>query len=65
LKVLTDHVTPVGDAPIDEEPESEEEADAVAASKEWFRNHKAIPLEEVAADLGFTMVQIRGPSESA
>ena len=65
LEVLTDPVTPLGDAPIDDEPESEEEARAVAASKEWFRNHQGIPLEEVAADLGFTMEQIRGHKESA
>ena len=61
LEVLTDPATPLSEAPIDDEPESEEEARAVAASKEWFRNHKGIPLEEVAADLGFTMEQIRGP----
>ena len=65
LEVLTDPVTPLGDAPIDDEPESEEEARAVAASKEWFRNHQGIPLEEVAADLGFTMEQIRGHKEPA
>jgi hypothetical protein len=65
LEVLTDPVTPLSEAPIDDEPESEEEARAVAASKEWFRNHQGIPLEEVAADLGFTMEQIRGHKESA
>jgi hypothetical protein len=65
LEVLTDPATPLSEAPIDDEPESEEEARAVAASKEWFRNHKGIPLEEVAADLGFTMEQIRGHKESA
>lgn len=65
LEVLTDPVTPLSEAPIDDEPESEEEARAVAASKEWFRNHNGIPLEEVAADLGFTMEQIRGHKESA
>jgi len=65
LEVLTDPVTPLSEAPIDDEPESEEEARAVAASKEWFRNHQGIPLEEVAADLGFTMEQIRGHKDSA
>jgi hypothetical protein len=65
LEVLTDPVTPLSEAPIDDEPESEEEARAVAASKEWFRNHQGIPLEEVAADLGFTMEQIRGHKEPA
>ena len=65
LEVMTDPVTALRDAPIDDEPESEEEERAVAASKEWFRNHPGIPLEEVAAELGFTMEQIRGPKDSA
>lgn len=51
------------DAPIDDEPESEEERRAVAAPKEWFRNHQGIPFEEVVADLGFTMEQIREHKE--
>jgi hypothetical protein len=65
LEVMTDPVTALRDAPVDDEPESEEEERAVAASKEWFRNHQGIPLEEVAAELGFTMEQIRGRRESA
>jgi len=39
----------------DDEPVTEEEERAVAASKEWFRNNPGIPLEEVVAELGFTM----------
>jgi hypothetical protein len=66
LEVLTDpENVPIRNAPIDDEPESEEEAHAVAASKEWFRNHQGIPFEEVVADLGFTMEQIREHKESA
>jgi hypothetical protein len=66
LEVLTDPETAsIRNAPIDDEPESEEEARAVAASKEWFRNHQGIPFEEVVADLGFTMEQVRGHKESA
>jgi hypothetical protein len=66
LEVLTDSENvPIRHAPIDDEPESEEEAGAVAASKEWFKNHKGIPFEEVVADLGFTMEQIREHKESA
>ena len=54
LEVLTDSENvAIRHAPIDDEPESEEEARAVAASKEWFRNHQGIPFEEVVADLGF------------
>jgi hypothetical protein len=65
LEVMTDPATALRDAPVDDEPENEEEERAVAASKEWFRNHPGIPLDEVAAELGFTMEQIRGHRESA
>jgi hypothetical protein len=64
LEVLTDQETAtIRNAPIDDEPESEEEARAVAASKEWFKNHQGIPFEEVAADLGFPMDDVRGSSD--
>ncbi|HEV2202478.1 MAG TPA: hypothetical protein VGR73_21890 [Bryobacteraceae bacterium] len=40
---------------------TEEDRRAVAASREYFRNGGAgIPFEQVVADLGFTMEQIRG-----
>lgn len=32
---------------------------AVARSKEWFLHNEGIPFEQVVADLGFTMDQIR------
>jgi hypothetical protein len=43
-------------APIDEEPETEEEHGAVEQSKEWLRRHggKGIPHEEVLQDFGLT-----------
>lgn len=45
----------------DEEDEeiSPEEEQAVARSKEWFKHNEGIPFEQVVADLGFTMDQIR------
>jgi hypothetical protein len=49
----------IANAPIDDEPVSEEEARAFAASKEWFKHHPGIPFEEVVAELGFTMEQVR------
>ena len=40
-------------APIDDEPETEEERLAVAESEEWLKNGgKGIPHEEVARQLG-------------
>jgi hypothetical protein len=43
-------------APIDDEPETEEEHRAVEQSKEWLRQHggKGIPHEEVLQDFGLT-----------
>ena len=46
-------------APAEDEEISEEEEQAVARSKEWFKNNDGIPFEQVAAEMGFTMDQIR------
>lgn len=46
---------------IDDEELTEEDRRALRASDEYFRNGgKGIPFEQVVADLGFTMEQIRG-----
>jgi len=64
LEVMTDPATgSIHNAPIDDEPVTEEEDRAVAASKKWFQDNRGIPFEEVVADLGFTMEQVRGPKE--
>ncbi len=39
-------------APMDDEPVTEEEVQAVDASKEWFRHNRGIPHEEVLAEFG-------------
>lgn len=45
----------------DEEELTEEDRRALHASEKYFRNGgQGIPFEEVVADLGFTMEQIRG-----
>jgi len=46
-------------APLEDEEISEEEEQAVARSKEWFKHNEGIPFEQVIADCGFTMDQIR------
>jgi hypothetical protein len=46
-------------APLEDEEISEEENQAVARSTEWFKHNKGTPFEDVAAELGFTMDQIR------
>ena len=66
LEVMTDPAAvSIRNAPIDDEPVTEEEERAVAASKEWFRSHPGIPFEEVVAELGFTMEQVRGGKDAA
>jgi hypothetical protein len=43
------------DPAFEDEEISEEEEAAVARSKEWFEHNEGIPVEQVVADLGFTM----------
>lgn len=45
--------------PVEDEEIGEEEEQAVARSKEWFKHNAGVPFEEVVAGLGFTMDQIR------
>ena len=66
LEAMLDPVSvALANAPIDDEPVSEEKERAVAASKEWFKNNSGIPFEDVVAELGFTMGQVRGDKERA
>jgi len=46
----------------DDEPLTEEDRRAVAASREYFRRNPegGVPFEQVVADVGLTMDQIRG-----
>ncbi|MGO8732152.1 MAG: hypothetical protein ACLQVM_05095 [Terriglobia bacterium] len=58
LQVMLDPVARAFDnAPIDDEPVTEEEHQAVARSEAWFeeRGGKGIPMEEALADFGLTM----------
>lgn len=44
----------IANAPLEDEPISEEEERAVAASKEWLKKNKPIPNEEVLAEFGLS-----------
>jgi hypothetical protein len=50
-------------SPVEDEEIGEEEEQAVARSKEWFKNHDGIPFEQVVAELGFTMDEIRNANK--
>jgi len=45
----------LANAPLDDEPFTEEERHAVAEAEEWLRHNKPIPHEQVLAELGLTM----------
>jgi kynurenine formamidase len=47
----------------EDEEISEEEEQAAARAKEWFKHNQGTPFEEVVAELGFTMDQIRNHKE--
>ena len=55
----------LANAPIDEEEVSDEEQEAVQRSKEWFKHNEGTSLEDVAAELGFSMDDIRNAKECA
>jgi hypothetical protein len=49
----------VHDSEIEDEEISAGEEAAVVRSKEWYQRNEGIPFEQLVADLGFTMEQIR------
>jgi hypothetical protein len=55
----------LANAPDEDEEISEEEERAVARSREWFKNNQGDTLEDVAAELGFDMDQIRNGKSAA
>ena len=46
-------------APLEDEEIGEEEERSVARSREWFKHNQGTPFEDVVAELGFSMEQIR------
>jgi hypothetical protein len=66
LEAMLDPVSrAIANAPTDDEPESEQECNAVAKSKEWFgrRNGQGIPHEEVLADFNLSPNDLRKRKE--
>ena len=57
LEAMLDPISrAIAQAPLDDEPVTEEEREALARSEAWFeeRGGKGIPMEEVLADCGLT-----------
>jgi hypothetical protein len=56
LQAISDPVArSIANAPIEDEPISEEERRAVEASREWLKDHEPISHEEVLAEFGLTV----------
>ena len=63
LQAMLDPVArAIANAPINDEPITEEERQRVARSEAWFeeRAGKGIPMEEVLADFGLTTEDLTG-----
>jgi hypothetical protein len=60
LEAMLDPVSrALANAPIDDEPITEEEERAVAEARQSLQNNRGIPLEEAVAQLGLTMEEVR------
>jgi hypothetical protein len=65
LEAMLDPVSrAITNAPLDDEPESEEERRAVAEAKEWLQRNPGIPFEEVLTDFGLTVSDLKDSKES-
>jgi hypothetical protein len=49
----------LANAPVDDEPVTEDEERTVAQAREWLKTNPGIPFEQVVAELGLTMEEIR------
>lgn len=55
LETIVEPVYSIRNAPIDDEPFTEEDRQAVAEAEEWLRHNEPIPHEQVLAEFGLTM----------
>jgi len=49
----------LANAPVDDEPVSEEEDRAIDEAREWLLHNPGIPFEQVVAELGFSMEEVK------
>jgi hypothetical protein len=66
LEAMLDPVAQaIANAPIDDEPVTEEEEKALSESREWLKHNQAIPHEDVLTELGITEEEITPETASA
>jgi hypothetical protein len=59
LEVMLDPVSrAIANAPVDDEPLTEEEEKALDEAREWLRHNQGIPHEQVLAELGITQEEV-------
>lgn len=59
FKAMLDPVeAALANAPIDDEPLTTEEIQALDESREWLKHNESIPHEQVLAELGITQEEI-------
>ena len=59
MKIVLDPVSrAIANAPYDDEPVTADEAKSLAEAGEWLKFNKAIPHEQVLAELGITQEEI-------
>jgi hypothetical protein len=64
LEAMLDPVSrALANAPVDDEPVTEEEERAVQEAREWFKHNPGIPFEQVIAELGFTTEEVKNYQE--
>ena len=60
MEVMLDPVSrALANAPVDDEPVTEEEERTVAEARDGLKHNPGIPFEQVVAELGFTMEEVR------
>ena len=60
LEAMLDPVSlAMPNAPLDDEPLTEEEEKALGEAREWSRQNKGIPHEQVLAELGISQEEIK------
>jgi len=66
LKSMVDPLSvTLANAPVDDEELTEEEAESIRQSQEWFKNNQGTSFEDVAAEFGLSMDDIRAYKDKA
>ena len=60
VEVMLDPVArAIAHAPVDDEPLTPEDKNALDEAREWLKHNKAVPHEQVLAELGITQEEIK------